>query len=243
MVARREQPAKADAIDALFASFYAHPKAQGYFAMSGWIVNATVVAASRQRNTDDEKRAIEEGRIPDEWRDKPKKLAQKDRDARGTSKRAKAREAKDGEKAKVEIAMPVFGYKNPVSIGRAHGLIKRFSVTGSAAHDGARLADVSDKRNTASQAWADTAYRLHANEKHMEKNGFISKVHFRRRAGSPPDGGAHEGQRGEIEGARGGGDSLRRAKASSSSRLANRHTPVPSQNTSLTRSARLARKT
>ncbi len=77
----------------------------------------------------------------------------------------------------------MFGYKNHVSIDRAHGLIRRFAVTSAAAHDGARLPDVLDKSNTASQVFADTAYRSKTNEAHMEKNGFVSKVHFRQRAG------------------------------------------------------------
>jgi hypothetical protein len=126
--------------------------------MSGQIVDATIVAAPRQRNTEDEKQAIKEGRVPEEWKHKPKKLAQKDRDARWTLKRAKARPTDDGKKARVEIAIPVFGYKNHVSIDRAHGFVRRFAVTGAAAHDGARLPDVLDKSNTASQVWADTAY-------------------------------------------------------------------------------------
>jgi hypothetical protein len=87
-----------------------------------------------------------------------------------------ARPAKNGEKAKVEIAIPVFGYRNHVSIDRAYGFVRRFAVTNAAAHDGARLPEVLDKKNTAGPVWADTAYRSHANEKHMEKNGFVSKV-------------------------------------------------------------------
>jgi IS5 family transposase len=167
----REQLTKAGAIEELFASFDAHLKAQGYLAMSGQIVDATIVAAPRQRHTEDEKQAIKEGSIPDDWKDNPKKLAQKDRDARWTLKRAKARPASESEKVKVEIAIPVFGYKNHVSIDRAHGLVRRFTVTNAAAHDGARLPDVLDKTNTASQVWAGTAYRSQANEAHMARNG------------------------------------------------------------------------
>ena len=181
----REQLTKAGAIDELFASFDEHLKAQGYLAMSGQIVDATIVAAPRQRNTEDEKKAIKENHIPEHWKGKPKKLAQKDRDARWTLKRAKARPVEDGGKQKVEIAIPVFGYKNHVSIDRAHGFVRRFSVTNAAAHDGARLPEVLDKSNTASRVWADTAYRSRANEAHMAKNGFVSKVHFRRRPGAP----------------------------------------------------------
>ncbi len=70
------------------------------------------IGAPRQRNTDAEKAALKEGHIPQDWTDKPARLAQKDRDARWTLKRAKARKAKnDGTKSKVEIALPVFGYK------------------------------------------------------------------------------------------------------------------------------------
>ena len=35
--------------------------------MGGQIIDATVVAAPKQRNTEDEKRALREGRIPEEW--------------------------------------------------------------------------------------------------------------------------------------------------------------------------------
>ena len=36
--------------------------------MSGQIVDATIVAAPKQRNTIEEKKAIREGRIPDDWK-------------------------------------------------------------------------------------------------------------------------------------------------------------------------------
>ena len=34
-----------------------------------------------------------------------------------------------------------------------------------------------DRSNTASDIWAETAYRSNANEAFMEKHGFVSKVH------------------------------------------------------------------
>ena len=180
----REQLTRAGAITELFADFDAWLKGQGYLAMSGQIVDASIIAAPHQRNTDAEKAALKEGRIPEDWASKPARLAQKDRDARWTLKRAKARKAKDdGTRAKVEIAIPVFGYKNHVSIDRAHGFVRRFTVTDAAAHDGARLPDVLDKTNTASDVWADTAYRSAANETHLARNGLRSKIHFRRKPG------------------------------------------------------------
>ena len=186
----REQLTRAGAIEELFAAFDAWLKGQGYLAMSGQIIDASIIAAPRQRNTDAEKAALKEGKIPEDWAAKPARLAQKDRDARWTLKRAKARAAKDdGAKAKVEIAIPVFGYKTHISIDRKHGFVRRFCVTSAAAHDGAQLANVLDSANTASDVWADTAYRSKVNEAHLARQGRRSRIHFRRRAGldlTPP---------------------------------------------------------
>ena len=59
----REALKKADAIDALFQQFDASVRDAGFLAMSGQIVDATIVAAPKQRNTNGEKQAIKEGRI------------------------------------------------------------------------------------------------------------------------------------------------------------------------------------
>src|SRR4249919_1731700 len=50
----------ADAIKALFGRFDAALRAKSYIAMSGQIVDASLIAAPTQRNTDDEKKAIKE---------------------------------------------------------------------------------------------------------------------------------------------------------------------------------------
>ncbi|SMP82968.1 hypothetical protein SAMN06296065_1348 [Novosphingobium panipatense] len=76
----RERLVKAKAIDRLFARFDAALTDRGYLAMGGQIIDATVVPAPKQRNTEEEKAAIKEGRIPERWKDKPAKIRQKDRD-------------------------------------------------------------------------------------------------------------------------------------------------------------------
>jgi IS5 family transposase len=99
----REQLTRTGAVAELFADFDAWLKGRRYLAMSGQIVDASIIAATRQRNTDAEKAALKEGRVPQNWAAQPAKLAQKDRDARWRLKRAKARKAKnDGTKARVE---------------------------------------------------------------------------------------------------------------------------------------------
>jgi len=74
------------AIQVLFRSYEAALTRAGFLAMGGQIIDASIVAAPKQRNTDEEKREIKAGRIPHAWRDKRAKLAQKDRDARWTVK-------------------------------------------------------------------------------------------------------------------------------------------------------------
>ncbi len=172
------------AIEVLFAGFDAALREAGFLAMGGQIIDASIVAAPKQRTTDEEKQALKEGRIPEGWSDKPAKLAQKDRDARWTVKWSKAKPAEDGS-ARVDIAVPAFGYKNHIGIDRRHGLIRTWTVTDAARYEGALLPELLDKTNTAGDVWADTAYRSKANEKHLADNGLRSRLHRKKPKGKP----------------------------------------------------------
>jgi len=176
---------RAEAVDGLFRQFDDALRASGFLAMSGQIVDATIVAAPKQRNTIGEKKAIKEGRLPDDWRDKPAKLAQKDREARWTVKYTKAKPREDGSVPPVDLAIPAFGYKNHVAIDRGFGLIRNWTATNAAAHDGARLEDVLDRTNTASDVWADTAYRSAKNEAMLARRGLVSRIHRKKPKGKP----------------------------------------------------------
>ena len=180
----RERLTRAGAIGSLFERFDAMLRQSGYIAMSGQIVDASLIAAPRQHNTDEEKKAIKQGRVPDEWQDKPAKLRQKDRDARWTVKFTKAKPRQDGSTPPVDLAIPVFGYQNHVSIDRGFGFIRKWSATDAAAYEGRRLREgLLDKTNTARGVWADTAYRSAANEAFMATNGFVSHVHRKKPKG------------------------------------------------------------
>jgi transposase len=133
----REKLTEAGALDVLFADFDRQLKERGYFAKGGQIVDATLVAAPKQRNTADEKAAIKEGKTAGEIRpDEPARAAQKDTDARWTLKFAKARPMADG-KPGIGIAIPSFGYKSSISICRAFGFIRKRKVTDGARFEGA----------------------------------------------------------------------------------------------------------
>jgi transposase, IS5 family len=180
----REMLTRAGAIWRLFELFDQELRAAGYLAMSGQLVDATIVAAPKQRNTRAEKQAIRDGRVPEDWQEKPAKLRQKDRDARWTVKTAKARR-REGETPMVDLAIPEFGYQNHISADRRHRLIRRWLVTDAAAHAGARLADLLDPGNTASDVWADTGYRSRKNETLLRQRMLVSHLHRRKPAGRP----------------------------------------------------------
>ena len=180
----REKLTKAGAIKTLFERFDATLRQTGYIAMSGQIVDASLIAAPRQHNSEDEKQAIKGGRIPKDWKDKPAKLRQKDRDARWTVKFTKAKPRDDGSMPPVDLAIPLFGYQNHVSIDRGFGFIRRWTATDAAAYEGRRLREgLLDKSNTASGVWADTAYRSAANEAFLIRNGFVSHIHRKKPKG------------------------------------------------------------
>lgn len=183
----REHLTRVGAIDKLFDRFDTLLRNKGYLAMSGQILDASLVPAPRQRLDDGEKQAIKDGRSADEiWPEDPGKAAQKDVDARWTLKVGKAKPDAEGRTPPRDIAVPVFGYKSHAGIDRRFGLIRTWTVTDAAAHDGARLREgLVDRDNTASDVWADTAYRSGANETFLAGIGKTSRIHHKKPPGKP----------------------------------------------------------
>ena len=181
----REQLVRAGAFERLFARFDALLAERGFLAMGGQIVDATIVEARRPRLTRAEKDVVKEGGTPEGWT--PARRRQIDRDGRWTMKRGRKKPLPPGSAraAAPEILVPMFGYKNHVSIDRAHGLIRRFAVTHAAAHDGGQLGAVLDPANTASGVWADTAYRSKANLAMLERRGLTPELQRPKPRGRP----------------------------------------------------------
>ena len=71
----RAETAGKPAIAVLFSAYDTALRQAGFLAMGGQIVDATVVAAPKQRNTEAEKADLKAGRVPDAWKAKPAKLA------------------------------------------------------------------------------------------------------------------------------------------------------------------------
>ena len=115
----REQLTQAGVIEALFETFDGYLKDQGYLAMGGQIIDASIVAVPKQRNSREENARIKAGETPAGWEDKPAKRRQKDVEARWTKKHGKSH----------------YGYKNHVNVDRRHKLVRRYHVSDAAEHD------------------------------------------------------------------------------------------------------------
>jgi IS5 family transposase len=173
----RERFSKNGLIDRLFSKFGEILVNQGYLAMGGQIVDASIVQAPRQRMTKAEKEQVKKGEIPKDWQTKPNKLAQKDRDARWMVKYTKA---KDETKGIVDLAIPFFGYKNHISTDRRFGFIRKSEITAANAYDGHILPDLLDSENTSRDVYGDTAYNTQENQAYLEKRSFRSKLHCKK---------------------------------------------------------------
>ena len=181
----RDKLTASGAIRDLFTAFDDQLQGAGYLAMGGQIVDASLVSAPRQCNTKGEKAAIKAGKSAREiWPDAPATAAQKDTDARWTVKIGRPRD-KSTERSVPELAIPVFGYKSHIAIDRRFGFIRTFEITDAARHDGKVLRQIVTTDNTASDVWADTAYRSKTNEAWLEKLGRVSRIHRKKPKGKP----------------------------------------------------------
>ena len=159
----REALTKTGVIETLFADFDHHLKQNGYLAMGGQIIDATIVPVPKNRNSREENEAIKAGEMPKGWESQPAKLRQKDRDARWTKKHRRSH----------------YGYKNHISVDRRHKFVRRYTVTNAARHDSQEFDAVLDHANTCRDVWADSAYRSAEAEEKLAEQRFRSRVHRR----------------------------------------------------------------
>ena len=112
----REQLTQA-VIEALFETFDGYLKDQGYLAMGGQIIDASIVAVPKQRNSREENARIKAGETPAGWEDKPAKRRQKDVRRGGPRSTARA-----------------ITVTNHVNVDRRHKLVRRYHVSDAAEH-------------------------------------------------------------------------------------------------------------
>lgn len=165
----REKLAQAGKVKSLFDRFDAYLRDNGYLAMGGQIVDASIVPVPKQRNSRYENETIKASKTPKGWNRKPRKKRHKDVDARWTKKHGKSH----------------YGYKNHINADRRHKFIRDYQVSDASVHDSRMLDELIDGENTSSDFWGDSAYRSADTENKLEDKGYRSHIHHKGRRNKP----------------------------------------------------------
>jgi len=108
----------------------------------GSIVDARIIEVPKQRNSRDENGQIKNGQIPEDWKENPNKLHQKDTDASWLKKNGKNH----------------YGYKNHIKIDQGSKIITEYQVTTASVHDSEAVEDLLNESDAGKPLWADSAY-------------------------------------------------------------------------------------
>ena len=157
----REQLKEFKLVEKLFADFDRYLAESGFEAKKGQIIDASIAAAPKQRNSREENGQIKDGKIPKDW--SQKKRSHKDTDANWVQKNVKN----------------YFGCKNHVEVDVKHKFIRKYKVTPSSVHDSNVFEEILDKNNTSKDVFADSAYRSKESLKELETLGF--REHLQRK--------------------------------------------------------------
>jgi len=160
--------AQADGVSALFELFRRELASKGLLCREGRTVDAMIMEVPRQRNPQEENQQIKKGEVPAAWRDKPRKLAQKDLDARWTIKRGRA----------------YYGYKNSIAGGNTDHFIHGYAVAAATSHDSKIVPECFfEPAGGDSANYGDSAYCNGAIAKRLAQAGIRCRIHEQRLAG------------------------------------------------------------
>lgn len=150
-----------DRVQEIFELFNEKLEQKGLILNEGKMVDASIVAAPRPRNSKDEHNTIKEGKTPKEWEDQKNKLQQKDLDARFTKKHNKS----------------YYGYKNHIKGDTVAKLIDTYVVSPADMHDSQALKDLLTDKDKGQEIYGDSAFTGDACEKIILEAGMINQVH------------------------------------------------------------------
>jgi len=114
----------------------------GLVVNKGRIIDASFVEVPRQRNKKEDNECIKKGKIPEIFKENPKKLSQKDVDAHWTKKNN----------------TNYFGCKNHVKVDTKSKIIVKYIVTDASVHDSRALEGLLDGKDKGQDLHADSAY-------------------------------------------------------------------------------------
>lgn len=157
----RENLTKKNLAEKLFTLFLEELKKKGLLLNEGKIIDASFVEVPIQRNTREENQKIKDGEIPEQWKEKPNKLSQKDTDAKWTKKN-------DND---------YFGYKDHLKAGTKSKIIEKYTVTDASVHDSQEVKNLLDEKDKGQTLHADSAYSGAPVAEIVEKHEMKNKIH------------------------------------------------------------------
>ncbi len=158
----RELLVEKNVIEDMFKTFNELLDTAGVFANEGKMVDASFVEAPRQRNNREENKHIKQtGTTPEDWKEKPNKLRQKDIDARWTKKNF----------------VTFYGYKNHVKADTRTKLVEDYVVTDASVHDSQVIKELLTPKDKGQPLYADSAYGGEEQERVYKEKEVINKVH------------------------------------------------------------------
>lgn len=158
----RKELAQGDMVKKLFKKLDNQLSRDGIIIKTGKMIDASIVQTPVQRNTREENNELKQGNIPDDWKDNPHKLRQKDTDAKWVTH--------NGE--------DYFGYKDHVKADTKTKLITDYEITSAEVHDSQMLDSLTNEKQDAYQfMYADSAYRSKANQDLLKKKNITSRIH------------------------------------------------------------------
>ena len=157
----RENLTQRNLTEKLFELFLSELQKKGLLMNEGKMVDASFVEVPIQRNSREENKQIKEGQTPDEWKEDPHKLSQKDTDARWTKKNGKS----------------YYGYKDHVKADEKSKLIDAYAVTDASVHDSQETENLLTENDKGQPLHADSAYSGEPIAKIVEEKEMINRIH------------------------------------------------------------------
>lgn len=162
-----DQLAKADAARELFDVFNRQLAERGLLVKEGVMVDATFVEVPRQRNSREDNAKVKQGETPEGWENQPRKLAQKDLDARWTKKNKET----------------FYGYKDHVKVGAKTKLIRDYTVTTASTHDSQAMPELIQEGD--GEVHADSAYVGEPIAADLRAKSVRNHIHEKGNVGAP----------------------------------------------------------
>ena len=157
----KNELAKAHLVEKLFSLLDKALTQRGVVLNKGKMVDASIVEVPIQRNSREENQQLNEGTIPEDWKDNPDKLRQKDVDAKWVTHNGKS----------------YYGYKDHIKADEHTKLITGYKVTPANIHDSEMIGELVSKKEGGQKLYADSAYRSKKIEQELKRKNVVSMIH------------------------------------------------------------------